>query len=78
MADAGRRGAGDRRGSLRLAAVAARWREARRPAGETVLASGQVAFDDDLVAQVTVPVAGRVTRVLAHSASPWPRGRRWR
>jgi cobalt-zinc-cadmium efflux system membrane fusion protein len=34
-------------------------------AGETVLAHGQVAFDDDIVAHVTSPVAGRVTSVLA-------------
>ncbi len=35
------------------------------PAGETVLARGQVGFDDDLVAHVTSPVPGRVTRVFA-------------
>ncbi|HQU34743.1 MAG: hypothetical protein B7Z68_08120 [Acidobacteria bacterium 21-70-11] len=34
-------------------------------AGETILVRGQVAFDDDLVAHVTSPVAGRVTHVLA-------------
>ena len=37
------------------------------PAGETVLVRGQVGFDDDIVAHVTSPVAGRVTRVLAQT-----------
>ena len=35
------------------------------PAKETILAIGKVAFDGDLVTEVTSPVAGRVTRVLA-------------
>ena len=35
------------------------------PAAKTVLAVGKVAFDGDLVTEVTSPVAGRVTRVLA-------------
>jgi cobalt-zinc-cadmium efflux system membrane fusion protein len=36
-----------------------------RAADETLLASGHVAFDDEIVAHVTSPVAGRITRVLA-------------
>jgi multidrug efflux pump subunit AcrA (membrane-fusion protein) len=35
------------------------------PAAARVLAVGKVAFDGDLVTEVTSPVAGRVTRVLA-------------
>ncbi len=48
-------------------------REARA-AGETVLASGQVVFDDDIVAHVTSPVAGRVTHVLAQLGRRVARG----
>ncbi len=48
-------------------------REARA-AGGTILVRGQVGFDDDIVAHVTSPVAGRVTKVLANLGQRVHRG----
>ncbi len=42
--------------------------------GETVLTGGRVAFDDDLVAKVMSPVAGRVTKILAQAGQRVAKG----
>lgn len=61
----GTRGRAPRIAAAVLAAVGGLGCREARAAGESLLASGRVAFDNDIVAHVTSPVAGRVARVLA-------------